>query len=176
MFGRFRRMMPDWDVTDTVKAYQTVLTERGVATTPSEIYLAIMTARMFWIPTTRMLEAQERRGNPAYSYLFTWKAPLRDGMFGAFHGIDSGFLWGTHNPEVVGPSPAADILSRNMQDAWLAFARTGDPSCERLGEWPVYRECRETMILGERCSVQEAPFEEERRIWDLAPDNIFNWG
>jgi para-nitrobenzyl esterase len=176
MFGRFRRMMPDWDMTDTVKAYREVLAKRGVATTPPEICLAIMTARMFWIPTTRMLEAQGHRGNPAYSYIFTWKAPFRGGMFGAFHGIDSGFLWGNYHPGVVGPGPAADTLSRNMQDAWLAFARTGDPSGKGLGKWPVYGEHRETMLLGEQCGVQEAPFEEERRIWDLAPDSVFKWG
>jgi para-nitrobenzyl esterase len=176
MFGRFRRMMPGWDITDTVKAYREVLAKRGVATTPSEIFLAIMTARVFWIPTTRLLEAQARRGNPAYSYMFTWKAPFRGGMFGAFHGIDSGFLWGNYHPTVIGPGPAADILSRNMQDAWLAFARTGTPTCQGLREWPVYGERRETMMLGEQCRVQEAPFEDERRIWDLAPDSVFKWG
>lgn len=176
MFGRFRRMMPGWDMTDVVKAYREVLAKRHVAATPPEIYLAIMTARMFWIPTTRMLEAQGRRGNSVYSYIFTWKAPFRGGMFGAFHGIDSGFLWGNYHPGVVGPGPAADTLSQNMQDAWLAFARTGDPSGKGLGKWPVYREHRETMLLGEQCGVQEAPFEEERRIWDSAPDSVFKWG
>lgn len=175
MFGRFRRIMPGWDITDTVKAYQEVLAKRGVATTPSEIFLAIMTARVFWIPTTRMLEAQARRGNPAYSYMFTWKAPFRGGIFGAFHGIDGGFLWGNYHPEVVGPGPAADTLSRNMQDAWLAFARTGAPSNAGLGKWPVYGERRETMTLGQQCRVQEAPFEEERRIWDSAPDTVYKW-
>jgi para-nitrobenzyl esterase len=176
MFGRFRRMMPDWDVTDMVKTYREVLAKRGVATTSAEIFIAVMTARTFWIPTTRMLEAQAHRGTPAYSYMFTWKAPFRGGMFGAFHGIDSGFLWGNYHPGVVGSGQAADTLSRNVQDAWLAFARTGDPSCEGLGKWPVYGERRRTMMFGEQCRVQDAPFEEERRIWDLAPDTAFKWG
>ena len=63
-----------------------------------------------------------------------------------------------------------------MQDAWLAFARTGDPSCEGLGQWPVYGERRETMMLREKCEVEEAPLEDERSIWDSAPDNVFKWG
>jgi para-nitrobenzyl esterase len=176
MFGRFKRMMPGWDMTDTVKAYREVLSKRGIATTPPEIFLAIMTARVFWIPTTRMLEAQARRSNPAYSYMFTWKAPFRGGMFGAFHGIDSGFLWSNYHPGVIGSSPVADTLSRNMQDAWLAFAHTGTPTCPGLGKWPVYGEHRETMLLGEQCRVQEAPYEEERHIWDSAPDSVFKWG
>jgi hypothetical protein len=32
------------------------------------------------------------------------------------------------------------------------------------------------MMFGEQCRVQDAPFEEERRIWDLAPDTVFKWG
>ncbi|MFH0768657.1 MAG: carboxylesterase/lipase family protein [Chloroflexota bacterium] len=176
MFGRFRRMMPDWDMVDTAKAYREVLTRRGIVATPAEIYMAIMTARMFWIPTTRTLEAQGRRGNPVYSYIFTWKAPFRGGMFGAFHGIDSGFLWGNYHPGIVGSSPAVNALSRNMQDAWLAFAHTGDPSIEGLGKWPVYGERRKTMLLGEQCSIQDAPLEEDRHIWDSAPDSSFKWG
>jgi len=176
MLGRFRRMMPGYDMTDTVKAYREVLAKRGVPTTPSEIFIGIMTARMFWIPTTRILEAQAGRGNPAYGYLFTWKAPFRGGMFGAFHGIDSGFLWGHPHPGVVGSGPAVDTLSRNTQDAWLAFARNRDPSCAGLGQWPSYGERRKTMLLGQQCRVQEAPLEEERRIWNTAPDSAFKWG
>jgi para-nitrobenzyl esterase len=130
---------------------------------------------MFWIPTTQMLEAHGGRGNPAYGYMFTWKAPVRDGMFGAFHGIDGGFLWGTFNPDIVGTEPAADTLSRNVQDAWIAFARTGKPECEGLGEWPVYGEHRKTMLLGQKPGIEEAPSEEERRIWDTAPSNIYKW-
>jgi para-nitrobenzyl esterase len=57
-----------------------------------------------------------------------------------------------------------------MQDAWLAFAHTGNPSCKALGEWPVYGEKRKTMLLGKECKVVEAPVEDERRAWDTIPD------
>jgi para-nitrobenzyl esterase len=176
MLARFRRMMPNWDITDTVAAYRKVLAARGIAPTPSEIYLAIMTARMFWIPTLQMLEAQGRRGNPAYCYMMTWKSPWQGGKFGACHAIDLGFLWGGYQTDFFGTGPAVDALSGNMQDAWLAFARTGNPSCKGLGPWPRYGQHRETMILGKKCEVQEALFEDERRIWDLAPDNVYSWG
>jgi para-nitrobenzyl esterase len=53
-----------------------------------------------------------------------------------------------------------------MQDAWLAFARTGDPSCESIGKWPVYGSKRMTMILDKNCHVEAAPYEEERQAWD----------
>jgi para-nitrobenzyl esterase len=50
-------------------------------------------------------------------------------------------------------------------DAWLAFARSGDPSHPAIGGWPPYdAERRATMELGERCGVVDAPFEAERRV------------
>ncbi len=175
MLARFRRMAPSWDISSTIEAYRKILAGRGVPDTPTEIFLAIMTARMFWIPTLRMVEAQAKRGNPAYCYLFDWKSPAKDGMFGACHAMDLGFVWNSYQTEFFGPGPAADTLARNMQDAWLAFACTGDPNCEGLGKWPVYGKQRETMIFGAKSGVENAPLEEERLIWDSAPDEAFRW-
>ena len=47
-----------------------------------------------------------------------------------------------------------------------AFARTGDPSCESIGKWPVYGSKRMTMILDKNCHVEMAPYEEERQAWE----------
>ena len=51
-----------------------------------------------------------------------------------------------------------------MMDAWVAFARTGDPSHNELGVWSPYEpEKRSTMLLGRDCRLEEAPYETERR-------------
>jgi len=64
----------------------------------------------------------------------------------------------------------AEKLATEMQDAWLAFARHGDPSCASLGAWPGYTGARRaTTLLGETSRVADAPFEEERRAWDGVP-------
>jgi para-nitrobenzyl esterase len=57
-----------------------------------------------------------------------------------------------------------------MQEAWIAFARSGNPSCEALGEWPVYGPERRTMLLGEECRLDKALFEEERQAWEGIPN------
>ena len=68
---------------------------------------------------------------------------------------------------------SAAMPAVEMQDAWLAFARAGDPSCPSLGVWPGYNETRRaTMLLGETSTVVDAPFEEERRAWDGVPSGI----
>jgi para-nitrobenzyl esterase len=54
-----------------------------------------------------------------------------------------------------------------MMDAWIAFAKTGDPSHAGVGAWPAYSTGeRHTMIFGRHCGAQAAPFEDERAVWD----------
>jgi para-nitrobenzyl esterase len=53
-----------------------------------------------------------------------------------------------------------------MQDAWTSFARTGNPSCKSLGNWPRYSEGRATMIFDRDSRVENAAYEPERRIWE----------
>jgi len=88
------------------------------------------------------------------------------GALGACHALEIGFVFGMYDDMFCGSGPDADKLSRCIQDAWVAFARTGDPSCESIGKWPVYGNNRMTMMLGKDCHVEEAPYEEERRAWD----------
>jgi para-nitrobenzyl esterase len=54
-----------------------------------------------------------------------------------------------------------------MMEAWLSFARHGDPSHEGIGVWPTYETGgRQTMVFGPNTRVEEAPFEEERALFD----------
>ena len=56
-----------------------------------------------------------------------------------------------------------------MMDAWIAFARNGNPSHERIGAWPAYdADRRATMIFGPERKVVDAPFPEELAAWDAA--------
>jgi para-nitrobenzyl esterase len=91
---------------------------------------------------------------------------------GACHALELGFLFGTDEEKCIGTGPAADQLAREIQDAWLSFARTANPSCESLGTWPIYGQDKETMILGRESGLQRAPYEQERRAWDSVPDVV----
>jgi para-nitrobenzyl esterase len=112
------------------------------------------------------VEAQSRNHQPAYNYLFTWKSPVMGGALGSCHALEIGFVFGNHDDTFCGSGPDADTLSRKIQDAWAAFARTGDPSCESIGKWEPYGKDRTTMILDKECRLTNAPYEEERGIWD----------
>ena len=172
LLQRCQRLVPGANVENLIETYREVRAKRGAPTTPAELFMAIQTDRVFRIPAVRLAEAQQRHKQSAYNYLFTWQSPVLGGVLGACHALELGFLFGTYEERFSGSGPAADALSRNIQDAWISFAHNGDPSCESLGTWSPYGDRRETMLLGEECHMEESPYEEERRVWDLIPGEV----
>jgi para-nitrobenzyl esterase len=154
------------DASHLIDVYKSERAKRGEPISPTEILSAIRTDLMFRVPAVRTAEAQCRYGQPAYHYIFTWKSPALDGALGACHALEMGFVFGTYDAVYCGSGPQVKKLSLRMQDGWIAFARYGNPSCQSLGEWPPYCDNRKTMILGRECYVENAPYEEERQVWD----------
>jgi para-nitrobenzyl esterase len=151
-----------------IDAYRKARSERGEPVTPTELWSAIETDRIFRVPALRAAETQAKHDPRVFSYLFTWCSPMLNGMLGSCHALELGFTFGTYkNPGMEnfsGTGPAADALSERMMDAWLAFAKTGDPG------WARYTAAdRATALFGERCEIARAPFDEERRAWDAVP-------
>jgi para-nitrobenzyl esterase len=61
----------------------------------------------------------------------------------------------------------AQDLADRVSEAWLAFARTGDPNHPGLPGWPTYDASRRaTMLFDSECHVVDDPDRDERRIWD----------
>ncbi|HEY8155807.1 MAG TPA: carboxylesterase/lipase family protein [Myxococcota bacterium] len=138
---------------------------------PRELWYAIETDRWFRVPAMRLAEQHAAHQPATYAYLFTWKSPALGGMLGSCHALEIPFVFGCVDDRLVqrfvGDHPAAAGVSLRMQDAWLAFARTGVPASPDLGDWPRYDAARRaTMLFGEECRVEDAPFEAERAFWD----------
>jgi para-nitrobenzyl esterase len=155
---------------DALAAYKAARADRGDSTAPIDLWTAIESDRIFRIPALRMADAHAATGTPVYDYLFDWASPAAGGILGSCHALEIPFVFGTiAEPGVdrfTGGSPEALALADKMQDAWIAFARSGDPSTDALGEWPAYdTERRATMILGSDTRVEDAPFEQERAHW-----------
>ena len=174
MVDRLSQSASNWDILEVIKAYQQARENRGAETSHREVFTAIQTDRIYRIPAVRLLETHRKRGNPAYNYLFTWTSPLLDGVLGACHALEIAFVFGTYKlgEAFFGSGTAADDLSGKIQEAWLAFARTGNPSCGALGTWPAYGEQKRTMLLGKDTKIADALYEEERLAWESVPDTI----
>jgi para-nitrobenzyl esterase len=150
--------------------YRTARHERGEPTEPIDLLSAAAGDWIFRIPALRLAEAHAAAGGSTFVYRFDWCSPFAGGVLGACHGIEMPFVFGTvRNPVIAvfaGGDAAAIALSDAVQSAWVAFARTGDPSGPGTGAWPRYEPARRaTMILGPDIGVAEALGEPERRYW-----------
>ena len=148
--------------------YRTLRIERGEASDPLAIYNAVMTDRQYRASTRRLMDAREGASGGTYAYLVEQRSPMFEGRLGAPHALDVPLTWGTTDlmRDFVGDDPQVDQLSGFMMDAWLNFARTGNPTSEALPGWPQYRADRPyTMVFGPDVRTVTAEREEELAVW-----------
>ena len=163
LIRRVSQMVPPERAAGLVQQYRAALTKRGKEPTPADIHMAIQGDKMFRVANSRLVDLQREQGMPSFCYVLEWKAAVPG--LGACHGLDVGLIFGSTSKEFHGSGETVDRLSGQMQDAWIAFAKTGDPSTPRLA-WPTYGPERNTMLFGERSHVEKAPYEAERAAWD----------
>jgi para-nitrobenzyl esterase len=101
---------------------------------------------------------------PAYMYYFKWRSPVREGKLKAMHCMEIPFVF--DNPDsgkpMTGSGEDRYALAARISGAWVAFARTGNPSQKGLA-WPAYSTTeRATMILDDKCEVAADPRKEVR--------------
>ena len=142
--------------------------------TPFERWNEVMTDHTFFVPATRLLDAQAAHA-PVYGYRFDWSSPMLNGALGACHALELGFTFGTFRVKGAAPffgaGDAAEELSNGMMDAWLAFAKSGNPSNDTSGAWLRYDGGkRATMIFGDGLPhMTSAPNEARRMAWQSVP-------
>jgi para-nitrobenzyl esterase len=170
---RFARLEDVVSADDFVAVIREARARRGEPVEPSRLYSAFGSEWVFRAPSLRLTEAHAASHPRTFSYLFDWETPFGGGALGSCHVLEIPFVFGTvRNPLIAvfsGGGPEAESLSSRMQAAWVAFASTGDPSCDVVGEWPVYTAARRaTMRFGPAVEVVDAPMEEERAFLDGA--------
>jgi para-nitrobenzyl esterase len=104
------------------------------------------------------LKAQQG-GAPAYNYWFTWQTAQLDGRPGAFHCIDIAFCFDNtaRCEQATGDTPQARGLARTESAAWVAFARSGDPSQPGLA-WTPYDPAKvNTMVFDGKSAMVDDP-------------------
>jgi para-nitrobenzyl esterase len=136
---------------------------------PKARFGAAVTDFVFRQPAVRLGEHQAGHEAPTFMYLFTWPSSAMGGMLGSCHALELPFMWGSLDlpgiSMLVGDD-APESLSHAMQDAWLAFARTGDPGHPGLPEWPAYDpDRRATMVFDATSEVHHDPEADRREFW-----------
>ncbi|HMH77228.1 MAG TPA: carboxylesterase family protein, partial [Candidatus Udaeobacter sp.] len=157
-----------------IAVYRDARAARGERLEPGDLWFAIESDRTMRYPAMRLATLHAAHQPETYAYLFTWPSPAMGGLFGACHALELPFLFGTLEHPLIRPftgkGPAAHVLAGQIQDAWIAFARTGRPAHAGIGDWPAYDAAhRRTMILDRQCRVESAPRDAERRFWESLP-------
>ena len=69
---------------------------------------------------------------------------------------------------LTGGGPEAVALADRVSDAWIAFARTGNPNTPKLPQWPAFNAAeRPTMVINTQSRVERDPIKEQRLVmWD----------
>lgn len=96
-------------------------------------------------------------GASVYMYLFAWESPVMDGMFRSTHCMEIPFVFDNvqrHNT-MTGGGVEAQKLADLMSQAWINFARTGNPNVSGLPQWEPYTaEKGATMVFNHKCEVK----------------------
>jgi para-nitrobenzyl esterase len=107
----------------------------------------------------------EQRGAPVFVYWFQWQTPILDGRPRAYHCSELPFVFANVDrcAAMTGGGAEAHALADKMADAWIAFARNGDPHHTGLPAWPAFSPDKgQTMIFDNTCRLENDPDKQER--------------
>lgn len=108
---------------------------------------------------------------PVYMYLFTWQSPVLDGVYKAVHCMELPFVFNNiaKCEEMTGGGKDAYSLADKMSQAWINFARTGNPNHKNLPSWEKYTpEKGATMIFDNKCVIKNHP---DKEILEIVASN-----
>lgn len=106
-----------------------------------------------------------QNGAPVYAYVFTWETPVMGGYAMAYHCSELPFVFNNIalSETATGGGEKAQALADKVSQAWIDFARTGNPG------WKAYtRDEGATMIFDDEPSITYGHDDELMKL--LMPD------
>ena len=151
VIAEYRRLYPDWS--------------------PDRVLIAASTAARSWRGAVIEAEARAGQGSPAFVYQLDFPGTLANGRTGAFHTADIPLVFdNVAAPGSRTAGPGAQAVADRMSDAFIAFARSGDPNHAGLPPWRPYVSARrETMVFDVVSRSAADPRGAERRLFARVP-------
>ncbi len=163
-----REMRVDIDPDSVVREYRRMYPSLSAV----DVFFAATTASRSWRGAIVEAELRAAQRAPAWTYQLDFPSPLDGGKWGAFHTHDIPLVFGTLT--APGTSTADDAetrrVSRQMGDAFIALARTGNPNHAGLPRWQPYAPpARATMVFDRVTRLVNDPRGGERRLFERVP-------
>ncbi len=163
--ARLKGYLPAADIDEAVSVFQAANPQAS----PTELFFVITSWRTYVLNATLMAEGRDRLNgaqNPTWMYQVTWRSPAEGGRRISQHTLDLPFMFDNvaRAAHLTGPEgEATRAMTEAMAEAWLAFARKGDPNVEGAPTWPAYDVTgRSVMLFDVPAQVVRDPFRDER--------------
>jgi para-nitrobenzyl esterase len=138
---------------------------------PERVFYAATTAGRSWPGQVIEADARAAAGAPTWVYQVDFQSPTQPRR-GAPHTMDIALAFGTLDApgSYTGTGAAARALSARMMNAFVAFARAGDPAAPSVPAWPAYTVPeRATMLFDINTRTVNDPRRWERELFARVP-------
>jgi para-nitrobenzyl esterase len=135
--GAIQTYMAKADGAKVIADYKKLMPESK----PADIFYDVTTKIMMERNSIHIAERKAAlNAAPAYVYKLTWATPVYNGAWRTPHTLDIPFIFDNVavSFNLTGTGPEAQLMADQMSEAWLAFARSGDPNTKALPDWPRY--------------------------------------
>jgi para-nitrobenzyl esterase len=139
---------------------------------PSEVFFAATTAGRSWRGAVIEAETRAQAGTPVFAYQLNYRSPIENGRYGAQHAMDIPLVFDNvaQPRSLTGNTPQAQQTADQMSDAFIAFARTGNPNHKGIPSWTPYQlDKRATMVFDAKSELVDDPRGEERKLFAAVP-------
>jgi para-nitrobenzyl esterase len=148
--------------TSMVELYRTL----NPGATPSDIFFLIASDYRYGALSMKIAERRAAlKRAPVYMYYFTWESPVQGRRLRTPHGAEIPFVF--DNVKIssasTGGGAKAMALADRVSDAWLAFARTGNPNTSKMPYWAPFDDIdRSTMVIDDQPKPMKDPLQKQR--------------
>jgi para-nitrobenzyl esterase len=136
---------------------------------PTDFWVQMNTDRTMRMRSITLAERKAAlKKAPVYMYFFAWNTLGFGGRYKTMHMTEIPFVFDNIQAAdaMTHQVPEAKALAAKVSSAWIAFAKTGDPTTKELGEWPAYSaDHRATMIIDNNPRVEVDPSKALREFW-----------
>ncbi len=122
----------------------------GDASDDAKLAQTMFTDAMMGAPSRWIAAQQSATGAKAWLYYFSYVRVVRRGKIpGANHTSENPYVFDT---QMIIPNYASEIAQEDrdhaavMHSCWVAFAKTGVPTCSGAPAWPAYTPARDQLM------------------------------